>query len=88
MSIIHKIKDKLPNNGDFVYCDNGNDIEFTKYNDGEFIVRASDKCVPYPMVMNNVTKWFSLKDWYECQDNKLSYVSFSRAEKMIMIGDV
>jgi hypothetical protein len=87
MSIVNKIKNKLPNNGDFVYCDNKNDIELAQYNDGKFIVRGNDKQNPYPIVMKHVTKWFSLNAWDECQDNKLSYVSFERADKMIMIGE-
>lgn len=61
MSIVNKVSEKLPEEGQAVYCDNGkfaNDIAVFK--NGKFIGGGDFPVASYEM--NQVSKWF---DWDE-----------------------
>lgn len=81
MSIVHSIKDKLPNEGDVVYCDNGKYAsDRAVYRDGKFIGGGDYPVKPY--TMSQVSKWFSLDVYRYCKGGGSYGVSFEEAELM------
>jgi hypothetical protein len=82
MSIIHSVKDKLPNDGDMVYCDNGKYAgDRAIYRNGEFTGGGEFPVRPY--TMSQVCNWFDFNLYMHCARKKnICTISFDQAETM------
>jgi len=85
MSIVHRVIDKLPSEGEVVYCDNGKySSDRAIYMDGQFLGGGEYPVKEY--AMSCVSKWFNLDVYYHCKGRGSCGVSFNDAELMSYEG--
>ena len=81
MGIVHRISDKLPIEGEVVYCDNGKySSDRAIYKNGQFIGGGEFPVRPY--LMSCVSKWFNLDVYGFCKGRGSYFISFNDAELM------
>lgn len=81
MSIVHSVKDKLPEEGDLVYCDNGeHSSDRAVFKDGKFIGGDDWPILPYEMTC--VENWFDLEEYRFCKNESSYFISFKEAKLM------
>ena len=85
MSIVHRVIDNLPSEGDVVYCDNGKySSDRAIYKDGQFLGGGEFPVKEY--AMSCVSKWFNLDEYRYCKNSSGYRVSFDDAELMSYEG--
>lgn len=86
MSIVKRVKDETPKEGQIVYCDNGQYSEDRAiFKNGEFIGGGDFPISPYKM--NHVTKWFCLSDYdshFKAKGQTSYGISFGIASEIIL----
>nr|AKH46291.1 hypothetical protein [uncultured marine virus] len=85
MTIVNNVKDKLPNQGDVVFCDNGKYApDRALFKGGKFIGGGDYPVKEYSMSF--VSKWFDLDVYDYCKGGGSYGVSFKDAELMSSEG--
>lgn len=81
MSIVHKVVDQLPKEGQVVFCDNGKySSDRAIFKDGSFMGGGDFPVAPYRM--SCVSKWFCLDEYDKCKGGGGYGVGFTDAEQM------